>query len=113
MTAKKKAPAAKKIALKAATPRASGKSLEEFRSAHDKNYIVPKKIKDALSKMGDSWEYEIDFIKTAGITTTDLVTFREQFENHIVAVKVNGSSHKKNVWAGTIPFASKLRELAS
>jgi hypothetical protein len=109
MTAKKKIPAAKKIA----TPRASGKSLEEFRSAHDKSYIVPKKIKDALAKLGDSWEYEVDFVKTANISITDLIPFRDQFEGHIVAVKANGSSHKKNVWAGTLAFAAKLRELAS
>jgi hypothetical protein len=108
MTSAKKTPA-----KKTAPSRASGKSLEEFRSAHDKNYIVPKKIEDALKKLGDSWEYEIDFMKMAGVSTTDMVTFREQFENHIVAVKVNGSSHRKNVWAGTVAFAAKLREMAS
>lgn len=112
MTAKKTV-AAKKVAPKNTTPKASGKSLEEFRSAHDKNYIVPKKIKDALTKLGESWEYEIDFLKIASVTPTDLATFREQFEPHIVAVKVSGASHRKNVWAGTTAFAAKLRELAS
>ena len=90
-----------------------GKSLDDFRSTHDKNYIVPKKIKDALEKLGDSWEYEIDFVKLAGISTTDLFRFREQFEEHIVEVKSNSGSHKKNVWAGTVKFATKLREMAS
>lgn len=109
MTAKKST-----VAKKVARPVVSkGKTLEEFRSMHDKNYIVPKKIKDALAQLGDSWEYEIDFIKIAGLSTTDLVTFREQFEAHIVSVKVNGTSHRKNVWAGTPAFAAKLREMAS
>lgn len=113
MTAKKTVAAKKTAPKQAATPRASGKSLEEFRSAHDKNYIVPKKIKDALTKLNESWEYEIDFIKLAGVSLTDLATFREQFDEHIVAVKVSGASHRKNVWAGTVAFATKLRELAS
>lgn len=108
MTAKK-TPAAKKPA----TARPSGRSLEDFRAAHDKNFIVPKKIKDALSKLGDSWEYEVDFIKIAGVSALDAAAFRDQFENHIVTVKVNGSSHRKNVWAGTPAFAAKLREMAS
>ncbi len=102
---------AKKSTHVAAAPK--GKTLEDFRSAHDKNYIVPKKIKDALAKLGDSWEYEIDFIKLAGVSTTDMVRFREQFEDHIVGVKINGGSHKKNVWAGTLSLAKKLREMAS
>jgi hypothetical protein len=108
MTAKK-SPVAKKTA-----PLVSkGKTLEEFRSAHDKNYIVPKKIKEALAKLGESWEYEVDFMKLAGVSTTDLVNFREQFDAHIVAVKINGSSHRRNVWAGTTAFAAKLREMSA
>jgi hypothetical protein len=109
MTAKNKPTAAKKTAL----AHTRGKSLEEFRQAHDKNYIVPRKIKEALAKLGESWEYEVDFMKLAGVSTTDLVNFREQFEEHIVTVKVNGSSHRKNVWAGTVAFAAKLREMTS
>ena len=90
-----------------------GKTLEEFRSMHDKNYIVPRKIKEALAKLGEGWEYEGEFIKLAGLAHTDLATFRDQFEDHIVAVKTNGSSHRKNVWAGTVAFATKLREMTS
>jgi hypothetical protein len=109
MTSKKAKPAAVKSSERTTV---KGKTLEDFRIAHDKNYIVPKKIKDALAKLGESWEYEIDFMKIAGISTTDLVNFREQFESHIVAVKSNGS-HRKNVWAGTVAFAAKLREMST
>lgn len=87
-----------------------GKSLDEFRSIHDKNYIVPKKIKDALSKLGNSWEYEVDFAKISGVSITDLAKFRDQFEDYIVEVKSTTGSHKKNVWAGKVDFAKKLRE---
>lgn len=110
MPTKKPMPAAKKIV---STPRPSGKSLEAFRSAHDKSYIVPNKIRAALSKLAESWEYEVDFAKAAGVAITDLALFRDQFEEYVVAMKVTGGSHKKNVWAGTPAFAAKLRELAS
>lgn len=110
MTAKKTVPAKKTTA---ATPRPSGKSLEAFRSAHDKSYIIPRRIETALAKLADSWEYELDFAKVAGVSIADLALFRDQFEDHVVAVKVTGGSHKKNVWAGTPAFAAQLRELAS
>ena len=115
MPATAKTKPAAKAALKsvpAPNPTSNGKSLEEFRLAHDKNYIIPKKIKEALAKLGSSWEYEIDFVKLAGVSTMDMIRFRDQFESHIVEVKSNGS-HKKNVWAGTTEFARKLREAAS
>jgi hypothetical protein len=113
MTVKKTLAAKKKVAATPVAVASKGKSLEEFRSAHDKNYIVPKKIKEALAKLGDSWEYEVDFLKLASLSTTDLAQYKDQFEAYIVPVKVSGGSHKKNVWAGTPAFAAKLRELAS
>lgn len=108
MTAKKPT-----VAKKVAPTASKGKTIEEFRSAHDKNYIIPKRIKEALAKLGDGWEYEVEFMKLAGLSTSDLVTFRDQFEAYIVPVKVNGTSHRKNVWAGTPAFAAKLRDLTA
>lgn len=106
-------PSKKATVKKVVSGVSKGKSIEEFRSAHDKNYIVPKKIKEALAKLGDGWEYEVEFVKMAGVSTTDIVNFREQFEAHIVTVRVNGASHRRNVWAGTPAFAAKLREMTA
>lgn len=87
-----------------------GKSLEAFRAAHDKNYIVPGKINGALTKLGaEGWEYEVDFMKLAQLSTTDLAAFRDQFTDHIVEV---GGRNPKRVWVGTKAFAKKLREMA-
>lgn len=83
----------------------TGKSLDEFRSLHDKNFIVPKKINDALMKLGSSWLYEVEFLKLASISTTEGATFREQFKDFYVEV---GAS-KKRVWAGTKAYANQLR----
>lgn len=83
-----------------------GRSLQEFRAAHDKNFIVPGKIREALKSLGDGWEYEAQFIRLAGISAVDMGNFREQFAEHIVVV-----DRTKRVWAGTKATASKLREM--
>lgn len=89
-------------------PRApsAGKSIEDFRAAHDKSWIVPRKIRDALKALGSGWEYEVNFLKLAGLSTTDLANFRDQFAEHIVLV-----DRVKRVWAGTKETAAKLREM--
>lgn len=85
--------------------RKAGKTLEDFRSRHDKDYIVPKKIKAALEQLGDSWEYESDFIRLAGLSQTDFASYRDQFDAHAVVVDRSG----KRVWTGTKSMAEKLR----
>lgn len=86
---------------------AKGKSLEDFRAAHDKNFIVPEKIKAGLAKLGDSWMYEMEFMKLAGLSTTDLAAFRDGFTDYYVDVSARNA---KRVWAGTMKFAKVLRE---
>lgn len=86
------------------------KTLADFANAHDKNVIVPKKIKDALDKLGkDGWEYEPEFMRLAGVSVTDFARFREQFEAFYVVV--GGSKSSKRVWAGTAATASAMREM--
>ena len=85
----------------------TGKSLSDFRAAHDRNFIVPKKIMEAIKKLGSSgWEYELPMLKLAGLSTTDLATFREQFAEYIVIV-----DRTKRVWCGSKELAQKLREM--
>lgn len=85
----------------------TGHSLDDFRQKHDKGYIVPRKIKEALKQLGDSWVYEAEFMRIAGVSTTDLATYREPFiDDHVVLV-----DRTKRVWCGTKAFATKLREM--
>jgi hypothetical protein len=86
----------------------AGRSLDEFRAAHDKNYIVPQKIKAGLEKLGDGWEYELEFLKLTGLSTTDLSMFRDQFEDHIVTTS---GRNPKRVWTGSKATAKQLREM--
>lgn len=85
----------------------TGRNLEDFRAAHDKSFIVPKRIKEGLAKLGDSWEYEVEFIKRCQLSTTDFAAHREPFKEFYVET---GGGSPKRVWAGTKAFAAKLRE---
>ena len=85
----------------------SGKSLNEFRSAYDKDIIIPKKIKVGLSLLGSGWEYEVQFAKIAEISLSDLNIYREQFADYVVALR----KENKRVWAGTKGVAQAIREI--
>lgn len=89
------------------------KTLSDFRAAHDKNFVIPEKIKAGLAKIGkDNWEYEVDFMKLCGVGTVDFAKFREQFEEFFVIVPgTNGMKSAKRVWAGSKAAAAKLREM--
>jgi hypothetical protein len=89
-----------------------GKDLQAFRELHDKSYIVPKKIAAALAELGDSWEYEVDFMKRCQVSPTDLARYREQFNEFHFEARVSNKNTKR-VWCGTKKFATKLREQAT
>jgi hypothetical protein len=93
-----------------APPKTVGKCLADFRAAHDKNVIVPAKIRKALAEMEkenpENWAYESDFIKRAQISQTDMGMFREQFSEHVV--ETAGKSQKR-VWFASTKVAAKVR----
>lgn len=91
----------------------SKKSLADFKAAHDKNFIVPKKINEGLAKLGaDGWEYEPEFAKLTGVGSMDIAKFRDQFADYIVLVKSSKSSgYEKKIWAGSKALAAKMREM--
>lgn len=86
------------------------KTLASFRATYDKNVVVPARIKAGLEKLGkDGWEFEVDFIKMCGVSTTDFAKFRDQFADFFVHI-TNGN-HTRRVWAGTKATAHKMREM--
>lgn len=89
---------------------AKAKTLADFRAAHDKNVIVPNKIRTALTAMlkdgAENFDYESDFIRRAGISNTDMGMFRDQFADHIVEV---GGRNTKRVWFADPKVARKAR----
>jgi len=90
------------------------KTIADFRSAHDTNVIVPNKIRAALAAMlkegAEQWEYELEFIKRAGISNTQMGMFREQFIDHIIEAGSGvGGRAAKRVWFADAKVAKKLR----
>jgi hypothetical protein len=84
-----------------------GKSLADFQASHDKDYIVPNKIKAALQELGEGWSYETDFLRLAGVSVTDLALYRDSFSPYWLVVDRSG----KRVWAGSKAMADKMREM--
>lgn len=92
-----------------ATPK---NDLNTFRQSHDRNVIVPRKIKAALAELAkagaENWVYEKDLLQLAGISTTDLGTFRDQFAAHIVETSGRNS---KRVWFASTKAADAARSI--
>lgn len=92
---------------------AKAKTLADFKAAHDPNVIVPSKIRAALAaieKEGpENWLYELDFLKLAGLSTTQLAMFRDQFAAHIVEATASHGKSLKRVYFGNAKVAAKLR----
>lgn len=98
------------------------RTLSDFRAAHDKDVVIPNKIRAALEAMAkehaERWCYEGEdpdvgpgILKRTGISTTDLGRYRERFEAHIVVVPGrNGKSQAKRVWFATIKAAEAARK---
>lgn len=91
-------------------PRSSnGRSLQDFRAEHDKDFIVPRKIREALKLLGGGWEYEAQFAKLAGVSLADLGNYRDAFSEHVVPLRRDG----KRAWAATAAVAARMREMVS
>ena len=97
---------------KAEPKKSTGKDLAAFRAQHDRNFIVPRKIEEAIKKLGpDCWEYEQPFQKLAEISNTDVGLFREKFMDFIVEVKGSSRSSARRIWCGSKALATKLRQM--
>lgn len=87
------------------------KTIADFKAAHDPNVIVPAKIRTALAaieKEGpEHWLYESDFMRLAGLSTTQIALFRDQFAAHIIEATVG--RNMKRVYFGSAKVAAKLR----
>lgn len=89
------------------------KTISDFKDAHDKDVIVPRKIQAALDGMlktgTEHWEYESDVVKLAGISQTEIARYREQFVKHIVVAPAVHGKGTRNVWFANAKVAAKLR----
>ena len=102
--------AAPKRQPKAITP----KSLAEFQQTYDKRVIVPRKIEDALKRLDQGWETEMEFMKGAGVSNVELAEFRDNYADYIVVVaSATGSPNRKRIWFGSKKAAAEARKMVS
>lgn|SRR5574341_785109 len=93
------------------------RNVATFRAAHHRDVVIPNKIKAALAKMAEDhgpehYEYESDFVKLAGISNTDLSTYRDGFNDFIVEAKPIGASNSRaarRAWFATAKAAKTAR----
>lgn len=89
----------------------TGRTLSDFRQTHDKSFIVPARIKEALSQLGASWMYEHEFTKLAGLSQTDFGRYKDDYiDDHCVEVRASGGNVKR-IWCGTKAFRDQLEGL--
>lgn len=90
-----------------------GKTLDDFRASHDRDFMLKTKIENALIALGESWEYEADFLRRSGLSGKDWAARRDKYIDRIVDVKsgfgAQSDGGKRRVIAGTKAFAAKLR----
>ena len=96
------------VSKKTRSAKNAGHTKDDFRDQHDKSYIVPKKIREGLEQLGDAWEYEMEFMRRCGLSTTDFSRYRDEFEDYIVNT---GGKNPKRAWTGSVEFAAELREM--
>jgi len=90
------------------------RTIADFKAAHDPDTIVPNKIRTALAeieKVGpEHFEYEVDFLKLAGISTTQIGQYRDQFADYwLITPGTNGNKSAKRVYFGNTKIVKKLK----
>lgn len=82
------------------------KTLDDFKNTHDKNTIIPNRIKAGIAALGpNGWEYYGDFLKANKISVTDGSKFVESFKSFVV------ETDKKRIICGSKKLAAKLVEM--
>lgn len=88
----------------------TGKSLDDFRIAHDHEAALRKRIDAGLMELADSWEYIGEFLRRIHASTTQWGQQKTFYEKYIVGVP-RQDRHGGTKWAiaGTPAFAAKMR----
>lgn len=88
-------------------------TLDTWQSKHDKRVVIPRLMKAALDKLAapdadDTWLYDQDFLKLAGVCVTDGAKYRDQFAAHIV---MTAGKNPKRAWFGHLKDAAAARKM--
>jgi len=83
-------------------------TLADFRSEHDKDVVIPNKIRDALKKIEGTWLYEMQFIRLASISVGEMGTYRNEFDDYFVTIS---GKNPKRAWFGLKKDAEEARKI--
>jgi hypothetical protein len=87
------------------------KTLSDLRARHDRNVVVPNKIKAAIAAMTDEWMYESDFISANRFSPPELAKFRDQFSDFWADLPTtNGKSTARRAWFASKKLADAWKE---
>ena len=90
------------------------RTVADFRAAHDKDIIVPTKIRGGLAKLlevgPEHFEYDDGFRALCGLQGAELAAYRNSFADHWFLTPGAGSGKQsKRVWFGNAKVAARLR----
>jgi hypothetical protein len=93
---------------------AKPRTVADFRNSHDRDVIVPTKIRAGLTKLleigPEHYEYDEGFRALCGLQAAQLAAYRGQFVNHwFMTPGVSGGKGEKRVWFGNAKVAARLR----
>jgi hypothetical protein len=93
--------------------KSKGNTLDKWRSVHDKSVVIPRLIQAAIDKLAapdadDTWLYDQDFLKLAGVCVTDAARYRAPFEANIV---MTAGKNPKRAWFGSTKDAAEARRM--
>jgi hypothetical protein len=94
---------------------AKGKNLTQLFSKHDVDTVYPERIRACLEEMAkenvESWEYETDFFRRAGVQPARAVKYRDKFAKHIahVPTELGTGRDPRIVYCGSPKTAARIR----
>lgn len=94
-----------------AKPKSPKKTLADLHAIHDRNVVIPNRIRAGLELMTDDWMYEQDFVTLAKVSNTDISRFRDQFVEFWAATAgTNGKTTVRRVWFANKKLATAWKE---
>lgn len=96
------------------TVKPKARTAADFRAAHDKDVIVPNKVRAALAKLleigPEHFEYDEGFRALCGVQAAELANYRNKFAQHwFLTPGTSGGKGTKRVWFGNAKVAARLR----
>lgn len=87
-------------------------TLADFKAKYDPATVVPNKIRAALAEIAkqgpEHHVQEVEFAKMAGVSLSQISSFRAMFEKHIVVTR-NDRRNEVKIWFGDAKVAAKAR----